>query len=252
MPRYFLEIAYNGTRFHGWQIQDNAYSVQAEVERVLFSLFSNTKTETTGCGRTDAGVHARQFFLHFDAPAVIRNREEFVLKMNKMISDDIVIYELSEVSDEAHARFDAASRSYEYVISRKKNPFTKELNWYHPFPLNVNLMNEAAQVLLQYDDFASFCKSGAGSKTTVCKVTKACWEEHGDQLIFRITADRFLRNMVRAIVGTLMQVGKEQLSLADFERVLQRKERAAAGESVPASGLFLTEVTYSYICPEKR
>ena len=250
MFRYFLEISYRGTKYHGWQIQNNANSVQAEIERVLSSLFSNKKIETIGCGRTDTGVHAKQFFLHFDAPNEIISNVEFVGKLNRMLPNDIVAIKLIPVHAEAHARFDADSRSYEYHIIAKKNAFEEDLSWLVFAKLDLTLMNEAAQLLIAENDFASFCKAGAQNKTTICKLTQAVWIQEDDRIIFKITADRFLRNMVRAIVGTLVLVGKQQINSDDFKKIVQSKNRSDAGESVPAAGLFLTKITYPYLRAE--
>lgn len=247
MSRYFLEISYRGTAYHGWQIQSNANSVQAEIDKVLSSIFSNRKIETTGCGRTDTGVHAEQFFLHADFPEEVTSNADFIHKLNRMLPGDIAVHEIYQVAENAHARFDASSRSYEYRISKKKNPFKQDLTFLLHADLNIKLMNEAAEKLISTNDFAAFCKTGAQNKTTICKVTEASWIQLDNELIFKISADRFLRNMVRAIVGTLIQVGKSQITIQEFEQIISGKNRSDAGESVSASGLFLTRVTYAYI-----
>jgi tRNA pseudouridine38-40 synthase len=252
MSRYFLEIAYDGTNYCGWQIQENANSVQAEVEKVLSHLYSNQKIDVTGCGRTDTGVHAKQFFLHLDLNDLIFSREDFIFKLNRMLPVDIAAYALYDVSDEAHARYDADSRTYEYHIHQQKNPFLRKYSWNITLPLDIAAMNAAADQLKNYSDFAAFCKTHAASKTTICKIYHAQWELNDGRLVFTISADRFLRNMVRAIVGTMILCGKGLLSTEGFCEIIESKNRSSAGESVPASGLHLTKVTYPYLSGVKR
>ncbi len=248
MPRFFLEIAYDGTAYHGWQVQENAHSVQAELNRALEKLCGGLSIETTGCGRTDTGVHATCFFLHFDLPVLPSSPEDFIYRLNTILPKDIAAYRIEALHDSAHARFDASSRTYEYHIHSRKDPFLTRRSWQMTRPLNVPRMNEAAALLLQYSDFATFCKSNSGAQTTFCKVSRAEWTFTADRLLFTITADRFLRNMVRAVVGTLVQVGLDKLSVDDFARIIETRNRAEAGESVPACGLYLTHVTYPYLC----
>jgi tRNA pseudouridine38-40 synthase len=243
-PRYFLRIAYNGGNYHGWQRQINGHSVQAELEKALRTLLRQEKVITTGCGRTDTGVHARSFFVHFNAQDEITDSDDIVRRLNKVLPNDIAVYELFRVPDLAHARFDAVSRIYEYFLHQLPDPFLTGQSMYYPWPLDMDAMNEAALLLIGKGDFASFCKAGGTQKTTLCVVTHAAWVQEGYRMIFRISADRFLRNMVRAVVGTLLDVGRNKLSVAEFSEVIHGKQRSLAGESVNACGLFLTEVNY--------
>ncbi|MFZ5553326.1 MAG: tRNA pseudouridine(38-40) synthase TruA [Bacteroidota bacterium] len=245
--RFFLEISYNGTAYHGWQVQENAHSVQQEVENVLSQLFSGKRIETLGCGRTDTGVHARQFFLHFDLDELPFEENDFVFKLNRMLPRDIAAHHLFRVKDDAHARYDATSRSYEYHIHFRKDPFRESFSFYTPYTVDVERMNEAAGKLLTYNDFSSFCKHHTDTKTMICNVSEARWEQTKNGLVFHITADRFLRNMVRAITGTLMLAGKGVISTGEFCRIIEKKDRGSAGESMPACGLYLTNVTYPYL-----
>lgn len=245
MPRYFLELSYNGKNFHGWQIQENAHSVQAEINNALKTLLGKP-VETTGCGRTDTGVHALKFFLHFDSDK-INEEVDFVYHLNCLLPFGIAIQRIIPVDDNAHARFDATARTYRYFIHRKKNPFLSDVSCFFAYPVDMQKMNEAAAILKTHTDFSCFSKSRTQVKTNVCRIIDAGWSEKDEQLVFEITADRFLRNMVRAIVGTLLEVGEGHLSLADFTGVIENKKRSGAGVSVPGHGLFLTNVTYSYI-----
>lgn len=240
--RYFLELSYAGTRYHGWQSQPNAPTVQANVEKAL-SLLLRIPVKITGAGRTDTGVHARQMFAHFDVKENI-NPAELVYKLNSFLPDDIAIHRIHPVKDDAHARFDAISRSYRYYIHRFKDPFLTETSWYFPKDLDVDLMNEAASILMEYNDFKSFAKTHTDVKTYFCKLQQAEWQLVDNQFVFSITADRFLRNMVRAIVGTLVDVGLHKVSLMDFRQIIASRDRSNAGFSVPAKGLFLTEIIY--------
>lgn len=240
--RYFIRLAYKGTRYSGWQVQPNANTVQAEVDKAL-SLILSTKIETLGCGRTDTGVHAADFFAHVDIETTI-DAAQLVYKLNKLLPNDISIKEIKPVKADAHARFDATAREYKYYIERSKNPFTIDTAWYYFAPLNMEAMNIAAAYLLTIDDFKAFSKAHTDVKTTLCNVTIAQWEELNGQLVFTITANRFLRNMVRAIVGTLTDVGRGKITLEEFKQITQSLNRSAAGESAPAEGLFLTRIDY--------
>ncbi len=240
--RYFIALSYKGTHYHGWQIQPEANSVQEEINNAISTILQEEIT-VVGAGRTDAGVHAKQMFAHFDAKKELTN--DFVYKFNAILPDDIVIYSLEKVAGEKHARFDAISRSYEYKIWLGRNPFLLETAWqlYQQEP-NIEKMNEAAKILFEYEDFESFSKVKTEVKTFNCSITQAEWKRQGQELTFYITANRFLRNMVRAIVGTLIEVGLEKKSIEDFRKVIESKKRSEAGLSVPAHGLFLTEVRY--------
>lgn len=245
MPRYFIKLAYNGSNYHGWQSQQNAHSVQDELEHCL-SLKLGHAIRLTGCGRTDTGVHARMFYVHFDADIAITENDikPLLHRLNAFLPRDIVIYSLFEVPPEAHARFDAVERTYHYQITRRKDPFMLQQAFYLQGPLDVDKMQQCAEVLKQHTDFTSFSKLHTQTKTNNCRISRAIWSQHDDLLVFGITADRFLRNMVRALVGTLIEAGQGKLNVDDFNAVIQAKDRSAAGYSVPAHGLFLQEVVY--------
>ncbi len=240
--RYFLELAYKGTAYHGWQIQANASSVQEEINKALSTIL-RTSTETMGSGRTDTGVHSKQQFLHFDYAGELE-KLAFLKKINAVLPKDIAVYDLLEVCPEAHARFDATWRSYEYHISLRKNPFEEELSWLCFYQLDVERMNEAAQILLSHRDFECFSKVQTEVNHFQCEIKKAVWEQKDHHLIFHITANRFLRGMVRAIVGTLVEVGTGKLDFNGFKQVLTSKDRRKAGSAAPAHGLFLSRVQY--------
>lgn len=241
--RYFIEFSYDGTNYHGWQSQPNADSVQQHLEEVL-SLLLRADIVVVGAGRTDAGVHARKMVAHFDTDNII-DIPKILFKMNCLLPADISIYSIKKVKDNAHARFDALSRTYRYYVHTDKNPFIKDYALRFYFPLDLDLMNKAAELLLHHDDFESFCKANSDNKTTLCNVTEARWVRTSNvEFHFVITANRFLRNMVRAIVGTLLQVGMNKMTVEQFEEVINQKTRTKAGESVPAKGLFLEEIEY--------
>lgn len=243
MKRYFLHLAYNGANYHGWQIQPGNQTVQETLENCI-SLKLGSRVSVIGCGRTDTGVHARHFYAHFDSEKMYDDLETFVNQMNLFLPDDIVVYDCREVPLNFHSRFDALSRTYRYYITREKNPFHANDTLYIYGPLDVKLMQKAADMLFEYKDFTSFSKLHTQVKTNNCKIMEAKWLEENGLLVFQIKADRFLRNMVRAIVGTLLEVGKHKLSLEGFRDVVEKKNRCAAGTSVPAHALFLEEVAY--------
>lgn len=249
--RFFIHLAFDGGRYCGWQIQPNGITLQQELENALSVLLSR-KTQVTGCGRTDTGVHARQFYAHFDVPAPLSMSEaQLAHRLNRILPPDIVIHQVIPVTDEAHARFSAISRTYRYYISLQKNPFDKSYRWFRPGRPDMEAMNQAAAHLKGFHDFSSFSKTHTQTATNLCNVSEAYWKEQGSDLIFTITADRFLRNMVRAIVGTLWQTGAGQLSPEAIPELMQEKDRSAAGMSVPACGLFLESVIYpAGILPE--
>lgn len=249
MPRYFMHLAYDGTNYHGWQRQPNGHSVQAEIEGALRKLLRQDKVVTTGCGRTDAGVHAKSFYLHFNSFKEIDDIPEVLRKLNMMLPWDLAIFDLYRVPDKAHTRFDAIERSYEYHIHHRRDPFVQRFSWYYPWSLNVDAMNEAAAVLLEFNDFGAFARTGGGQKTNLCDLRRAEWVRKDDKLVFHITADRFLRNMVRAVVGTMVKVGRGKLNAEDVRSITASGQRSKAGESVPACGLHLTEVKYPYSLP---
>lgn len=243
--RYFVQFCYFGKPYHGWQKQPNAITVQQVLDEALSTLLRQS-IETVGAGRTDTGVHAKEMFAHFEIDR-IEDRTELVYRLNALLPEAIAVQHIFEVSADAHARFDAIERSYEYWIVQEKNPFYTDFAHYLKHPLNIIEMNTAAAVLLAYGDFECFSKSNTDVKTFRCAITKAIWEVQGEKLVFTITADRFLRNMVRAVVGTLLEVGQEKWTVADVKRILNEKDRTQAGPSVPAKGLYLTSVLY----PEK-
>ena len=265
--RFFITFTYNGTRYCGWQRQPNGIAVQEELEKALTTIL-RTPIELTGAGRTDAGVHALNMVAHFDVAKLLiestnqsrdaincvsNETDEYIkiLEKNRLINNlnsllpyDIAVKNIERVTDEAHARFDALSRKYEYHITTHKNPFLKEQACRIHFPLNIELMNEAAKVLFEYEDFTSFSKLHTDVKTNNCTIMEAYWQQRGEELIFTIKANRFLRNMVRAIVGTLMEVGRERLTIEGFRQVIEAKNRCSAGHSVPACGLYFIEAEY--------
>lgn len=242
--RYFITLSYDGTRFHGWQVQPNGTSVQGELQRAL-SLILRQDIQVTGAGRTDTGVHARMMVAHFDTDAPLADCRQLAYKLNRLLPCDIAIERIEPVGDDMHARFSATSRTYHYYLHTTKDPFLRHYSCELHYPLDFRLMNEAAQMLLTYDDFGAFCKSHADVKTTLCHVTKAEWKQTSPTAWrFEITANRFLRNMVRAVVGTLIDVGRGRLTLSDFRKVIEGKKRTEAGESMPGHALFLVDIKY--------
>lgn len=240
--RYFVQFSYKGKAYHGWQKQPNAITVQEVLEKA-FSLILQETVALTGAGRTDSGVHAKLMYTHFDSD-VLFNSTELVYRLNAFLPEDIAVGRIVEVPLEAHARFDALERIYEYWIVQNKNPFLADAAYYVKYPLNIEQMNKAAAILVKHKDFECFSKSNTDVKTYFCDVRKAMWTMDGDKLVFTISADRFLRNMVRAIVGTLVDVGLGKSSLTDIESILASKDRSNAGVSVPAKGLYLTAIKY--------
>jgi tRNA pseudouridine38-40 synthase len=243
--RYFIECAYKGTNYCGWQIQKNALTVQEVIEKALTILLKKP-TEITGSSRTDTGVHAVQQISHFDIDNEIADTINLVYRMNKILPFDISVSKIFKVADDYHSRFKAISRKYQYRISIKKNPFQKGLFYEFNGDLNIKLMNEACQILFKYIDYQCFSKINTDVFTFNCTIEEARWEEYSDggMLVFHIKANRFLRGMVRAIVGTLLEVGSGRLTLEDFEQIILSKNRKKAGRAVPAEGLFLMEVNY--------
>ena len=240
--RYFIELAYNGKNYHGWQKQPDAISVQEVLENALSTLLRE-KIQVMGAGRTDTGVHAKQLFAHFDMEA-IDTTPNLIFKLNSFLPKDISIQNIFPVKDDAHARFDASERAYEYLISYHKNPFSDDFAHLIHYKPNIDLMNEAANELLNYKDFQCFSRSNSDVKTYYCDIKEAYWKIVNSQLVFTIKADRFLRNMVRAIVGTLLDVGFEKTSISQFHEIIKSKDRSRAGSSAPAKGLYLTKVEY--------
>jgi len=242
MPRYFLDISYKGTNYHGWQKQVNANSVQAEIESALSTMFQS-EVAIMGSGRTDTGVHARQQIAHFDGESELET-SELAFKLNRILPNDIVINGAKEVHAEAHARFDATMRSYEYFLHQKRNPFKVGTSYYYSNTLNIKKMNLAAEMLIGEQDFQSFSKVKTEVNNFICNIKIAEWKLYNDSLVFCVTANRFLRGMIRALVGTLIEVGLGKMTPEDFKKVIDIKDRTKAGRAVPPEGLFLSEVKY--------
>lgn len=242
MTRYFIELSYNGKDFHGWQRQPNSISVQEVLEDSISKLYSNTHYPLTGCGRTDTGVHAKFYIAHIELPQ-IDDEDKFVFKINRMLPDSIAVSKI--YPSEKHARFDASERTYRYFVHQKKDPFIAEQSWYVPQELDFDAMNEAAQILLGKQDFTSLAKLHTDVKTHICDVRLAKWyrTDH-NTAFFEITADRFLRNMVRATVGTLVDVGLGKLPPSSMREILDAKDRQEASTSVPGHALFLWDIKY--------
>jgi len=241
--RFFITLSYDGTRFHGWQIQPNGISVQEELQRAL-SLLLRQEVKITGAGRTDTGVHAKMMVAHMDLEESV-DCQQLAYKLNKLLPQDIAIQQIKPVSNELHARFSACSRTYHYFIHTSKDPFRRQYSCELHYPLDFELMNQAAQKLMDYSEFGAFCKSHSDVKTTLCQVTKAEWTQMSPtSWRFEITANRFLRNMVRAVVGTLIEVGRHRLTLDGFCKVIKGKQRTEAGESMPGNALFLVDIKY--------
>ncbi len=242
--RYFIQLSYKGTNYHGWQIQPDQITIQEEIEKA-FQIAFQQKIEIVGCGRTDTGVHAKNYWAHFDVVKLPLGIDQLIFKLNNLLPKDIVIHQIKKVNSKAHARFDAIFRKYIYQITDTKNPFALEFAHYVIRKLDVEKMNEACQLLYSYENFKSFSKVKTQVYTYNCNVMNAEWKinENG-LLLFEIKANRFLRNMVRAIVGTMIEVGLEKISLNDFRDIIESKNRSNAGTSVPAKGLFLAEIGY--------
>jgi len=239
--RYFAEISYDGSAFHGWQIQPNAFSVQEEIQTKMERILQ-TPVSVTGCGRTDTGVHATQFFLHFDSELELDH--EFVYSFNQVLVSEVAVHGLWVCPENVHARFDAKSRSYRYKLHSRKSPFLRNQSYYFRPELDVNAMNEGAEIIAGHTHFDAFCKSNTDNKTDICRIDHCQWVSEGSRMEFEVTADRFLRNMVRAMVGTLLLVGQGKLSLEQLKTILESRKRSNAGESVPAHALFLEKVVY--------
>lgn len=248
--RYFLQLSYDGTHYHGWQTQQDEPTIQQSVEQAL-SLLLKTTTQVTGAGRTDAGVHASFFVAHFDTPSPLTDPQHLCYKLNQILPADIAIHDCYPVRDQAHARFDATSRTYRYYISLSKSPFKQHYHVRIPYQLNVELMNQACRILFDYRDFSCFSKKGSQVKTNLCTIHYAHWEESAHTLVFTIQADRFLRNMVRAIVGTLLDIGRGKSNMQELRQIIESKDRCQAGASVQAKGLFLSHIAYPDNIQEK-
>ena len=243
--RYFIKLAYNGTNYHGWQYQPNASSVQETMNKAVSTIL-NTEINLMGAGRTDTGVHAKEMYAHFDFKKSFEI-ESVIHKLNSFLPKDITVYDIIPVPAAAHTRFDAVKRTYEYHINTFKDPFLQEQSWYFHQHLDIDLMNQAAQLLFDHTDFQCFSKVNTDVNTYDCTISEAHWSKENEKLIFTISANRFLRNMVRAIVGTLINIGLHKITLTDFDAIIKSKSRDKAGFSVPAHGLYLTKIEYDYL-----
>ena len=243
--RYFIKLAYNGTHYHGWQCQPNASSVQETLNKAV-SVILNSEINLMGAGRTDTGVHATEMYAHFDFEKPF-DLKSIVHKLNSYLPKDIVVYAVIPVPDEAHARFDATKRTYEYHINTFKDAFLQDGSWYFHKKLDLDSMNEASKLLFNHTDFQCFSKVNTDVNTFDCTIFEAYWQQKDNQIVFTISANRFLRNMVRAIVGTLVNVGLHKINLDDFNEIIKSKNREKAGFSVPAHGLYLTKIEYDYL-----
>lgn len=242
--RFFIYLSYKGTAYNGWQIQSNATSVQQTLQQALSTLLRENIV-ATGAGRTDTGVHASYYVAHFDtkSPAIVE-KDDFCYHLNAVLPRDIAVSSIEQVADDAHARFDATLREYKYYVVTRKDPFRTDTAYFCSAPLNIDRMNEAAAILKDYEDFTSFCKLHSDNKTNICHIEESYWRAEGDSLIYTISADRFLRNMVRSIVGSLLRVGSGKANVDDFRAIIESRSIGAAAASAPACGLFLTNIKY--------
>jgi len=243
MQRYFIQLAYDGANYHGWQIQPGSISVQEVLEKSI-STISREEIHVSGAGRTDTGVHASFFVAHFDAEAENLDDQHFTFRLNRFLPPDISVQNIYKVHEKAHARFDATYRTYQYFITKQKDPFSRAFAYHHYRLLDTEKMNEAAQLLFNYSDFTSFSRTGADAKTGICKMMEAYWTEEPDRYILTIKADRFLRNMVRAVVGTMLDIGMGKMEPKEIGRIIEAKDRRVAGSSAAAQGLFLVDIGY--------
>ena len=245
MARYFIEVAYKGTAYSGFQVQENSNTIQAEIEKALLIYFRKTFT-LTGSSRTDAGVHAQQNFFHFDTEPVFTKAEtdKATYHLNAILPLDVAVKSIKEVAENAHCRFDALSRSYRYCVHQHKNPFLLDNAYYYPYPLNMEAMNLAAKMLFEFTSFESFSKKNVQVFTHNCTIFFSEWTFENDMLIYNVTGNRFLRGMVRGLVGTMLLVGKGKYSIEDFKNILERKDSAKTDFSAPAKGLVLMQVKY--------
>ena len=248
MARYFIEVAYKGTAYAGFQIQQNANTIQAEVEKALHTYYRHA-FELTGSSRTDAGVHAQQNYFHFDTDIVIdkQTAEKALYHLNAILPQDIVVKSLQHVKDDAHCRFDAISRSYQYSVHQSKNPFIHDTAYYYPYALNIDMLNKAAAMLLEYSNFQSFSKKNTQVFTYECTITKSKWTLQNDILLYQVTGNRFLRGMVRGLVGTMLHVGRGKFTIEKFRTIIESKNTINTDFSTPAKGLILKEVKFAIL-----
>lgn len=241
MPRYFLELSYKGTAYSGFQTQDNANTIQAEIEKA-FTILQKDKVSFTGSSRTDAGVHAQQNFFHFDYDGIIH--PQFLYKVNAILPEDIVVQGVKPVKDDAHCRFDAISREYKYFIYRKKNPFLQDRAFFYPYKLDTEKLQQASVIVKEYNDFTSFSKRNTQVKTFRCEILESQWIQDNECLVYNVKGNRFLRGMVRALTATMLKVGRGKLSVDEFRTIIEAKDCTRASFAVPAHGLFLVSVNY--------
>jgi tRNA pseudouridine38-40 synthase len=241
MSRYFLELCYDGAGFGGFQIQNNQLTIQGEIEKALLTFY-RTPIALTGASRTDAGVHALQNFFHFDTDITLTHRH--IYNLNAILPNSIVIKDIYNVPNTAHARFDATKRSYIYKIHTAKDPFLEGRSWFYPFPINIKLLQEAADTLLKYTHYESFSKKNTAVNTFECTITKAIWTQEGSTLYFNIDANRFLRGMIRGLVGTMLQVGREQITMQQWHEIVASNDEQRVDFSTPAYGLYLSAIQY--------
>ncbi len=241
MKRFFIEVCYDGADFGGFQIQQNKQTIQGALQNAMHTLYRQ-EIPLTGASRTDAGVHALQNYFHFDT--VLSITTSHIYNLNAILPKSIVVKNIVEVPTDAHCRFDATKRSYIYQIHTQKNPFLEGRSWYYPFPINITLLQQAADCLLLHTDFESFSKKNTTVNTFDCSITKALWSQEGDQIFFSIDSNRFLRGMIRGLVGTMLQVGRGQLSLEAWEQVIRSKNEQNVDFSTPAHGLYLSAIQY--------
>ena len=243
MPRYFIEVSYKGTNYSGFQVQENANSIQSEVEKSLRTFFRKG-FELTGSSRTDAGVHALQNFFHFDIDEPLNFENDFEYSLNSLLPRDIVIKKIFPVKDDAHCRFDAVSREYKYFIYQQKDPFLQDTAFYYPYKLDIGKLNEAAQQIIQYSNFTSFSKKNTQVKDFICKIRNSQWYIQENKIIYNVIANRFLRGMVKGLVGTMLRVGTKKISVDDFKNILENQDCSKSDFSPPSHGLFLVSVKY--------
>jgi tRNA pseudouridine38-40 synthase len=241
--RYFIFLSYKGTEYHGWQKQKNAITIQGMLEETL-SIVLNKNVEITGAGRTDTGVHARFYAAHFDFEHEIKETKDFIYKINAILPADIAILDLKKVISTAHARYSAISRTYQYHVVTRKNPFEEDFAWKIQYPLDLDKMNDAANFLRNITDFTSFVKLHSNNNTNICNIHFAQWQQNEDKLIFSITANRFLRNMVRSIVANMIDIGRNKVELSQFQKAVLQFDRSLAANTAPAKGLFFTSLSY--------
>jgi len=251
VTRYFIKLAYDGSDFFGWQTQKSKNTVQDNLSDVLQLSLNDKTIKLTGCGRTDTGVHASCYYAHFDTVKPIADIPKAIYKLNNFLPHSISVAAIFLVDGAAHARFDAISRTYHYYLHQEKNPFLNQYSLLFLRELDFEMMNTAAEYLVSVNDFSAFAKAGSDNKTVICNVTNAKWERKEDQWCFTITADRFLRNMVRAIVGTLLELGLGKISFSEFKSIIDSRSRGNAGSSAPANALFLSDVQYDFISDKK-